>query len=397
MKKYFILFTVSLIVYFTHAAATLQGLYGDGNGYYSYTNTIYFQRNLDFVPIYDHLSNFSGTKYIFSRIFWDKNYNPFTIGTGLVWLPSMGFISIVNSVFSLNAGRFDLIYELGPGITGIILVIYGLFFLEKYLLTFFSSKIVTPTILSLFFTTHILYYSAFEPGLSHQPSFFLISFLLWWSASFSKTIKNFFILGLLSGFLITIRMVDLIFLIPIFWQIKPNPKDLIPFLTGLGIGVLPQMVNQYYMFGNVLINPYFTGLNGSWEFNLVHIFEVLFSPKRGLILWSPIFAIGFWGLIKSKRVIFIFPMVIMLLIVSSWSAYLTAGFGGRMFFSAIPFFAYGIAYMFKGGSAKMFGITLACVLWNFLLIKNVYLHKDLFIQSPDFTYKEFITYMLKLN
>src|SRR5205823_7581270 len=106
-----------------------------------------------------------------------------------------------------SQNRFDLIYELGPGITGIVLIISGLYLLEKYLLTFFDKKTVFWTILSIFFGSNVFYYTAFEPALSHQPAFFVINLLLFLT---TKKKRNIFIIGLLSGFLAITRIADII-------------------------------------------------------------------------------------------------------------------------------------------------------------------------------------------
>lgn len=397
-SKYFILFTISLLLYFLHAVITLQGLYGDGNGYYSYTNSLFFQRNLDFSPIYAHLENFVGPKYIFSRMFWNPESNPYLIGTSLVWLPSMSFISGISNLFALDLNRFDLVYELGPGITGILLMIFGLVFLEKYLQNFFGKLTVNMTILILFFASNVFYYTALEPALSHQPSFFIICFLLFWTYKFRVSTLNVFVLGLLSGFLASIRIADIVLLIPIFYQAGLKIKNMLIAFFGALIAFTPQFINQLNMYQNIATHPYLTGESGTWKLSGIQFLEYLFSPKRGLFLWTPLFGVGLWGLIKSKSLVFIFSIVILWIITSSWSAYLSAGFGQRLSFSTIPFFAYGIAYILeKKDLKKIVFIGTLFATWNFLLLKNIYLHKDIFIQSPDFGIKIFLTYMLKIN
>ncbi len=396
--KYFLLFVISVLIYFSHAAFTWQGIYGDGNGYYSYANTLYFQGNLDFNPVYDYLTDFKGPRYIFSRIFWDKKSNPYLIGTSLIWIPSFAFISTLSRLFNLNIDRFDLLYELGPGLTGIVLMITGLAFLEKYLLNFFDKRTVSWTILTVFFASGVFYYTAFEPGLSHQPSFFIICFLLWRTYKFKKTGRNLFILGLFAGFLASVRIADTILLIPIFLQAKLKPKDFLILTLPALIAFIPQLINQHYMYGTVLTHPYINGDSGTWQFSLNNLLEYLTSARRGLFLWTPLFLISVYGLIKDKKWTVLLTILILWIVTSSWSAYLSAGFGQRFSFSAIPYFAYGLAYVFNKMPVKKIGLIFVVFsLWNSLLLKNIYLHKDLFIQDNNFTLKEFLTYMLQLH
>lgn len=377
-------FILSVAIFFFHAIVTKHAIYGDGNGYYSYTNSLYFQGNLNFDPIYNSLGNFKGTKYIFSRVFWNTSYftggsirqNPYLVGTGLFWLPSMAFISIVNMVLNLNVGRFDLIYELGPGLTGILLMLSGLYFLERYLSNFFTKNAASLTILALFFGSYVFYYSAFEPALSHQPSFFLISFLLFLTYKLKLTTRNLFFLGILGGLLAIVRIVDILLLIPIFWQIlykRPQFKKLIFVVFGVLLAILPQVAFQYLAYGNIFVNNYFICQNCGWKFEFSHFIAYLFSPVRGLFIWSPIFLVGLCGLIKLKKYIFLLPILLLWIVSSSWPAYLSAGFGQRFSFSIIPFVAFGMAYFFNRlRNKEILLYSIPFIVWNFILLGGFY-------------------------
>jgi hypothetical protein len=407
MKKYFLLLILSVTIFFFHASVTKHAIYGDGNGYYSYTNSLYFQGNLNFDPIYNYLGNFPGTKFMFSRIFWDTTYakngvirqNPYLTGTGIVWLPSMVLISAINRLFNLNANRFDLIYELGPGITGIFLVTLGLYFLEKYLLFFFSKRTVFWSILITFFATNVIYYTAFEPALSHQPSFFIVSFLLFWTYKFKPNIRNAFILGALMGLLLIVRIADTIVLLPILFQVlrnRPNVKLSPFFLTGILVAVSPQLLTQFLMFGNFLTHPYFTGQSGTWQFSLFNLFEHLFSPLRGLFLWSPVFLIGLWGLVKSKSKIFLLALVALWVVSSSWSGSLSAGYGQRYSFCAIPLLTFGLAYLINEWDIKKtFLVFFVFSFINLNLLTTFYLHKDKLLEPKSVTLEEFMSLQIE--
>lgn len=382
MKKYFIFFILSCVIFFFHALYTKHAIYGDGNGYYVYTQSLYFQRNLNFEPILSHLKNFQGRDYIFSRIFWPTErlskglilQNPFLIGTGIIWLPAMLFISVVNFIFNLGAYRFDLIYELGPGLSGIIFTIGGLFFLEKYLLNYLSKKPVFWTIIVLFLGTNIFYYTALEPALSHQPVFFLISFLLYWTRKFNKSPRNLLFLGLIFGLFSTVRIADSILLLPIIYQAKIKRDDFVLVVLGFLLAVTPQLVLQKLMFGTVFTHPYVTGQSGFWAINIKHTLEYLFSFKRGLFTWTPVLLIGLWGLIKNRSYLVLFSIAMLWIATSFWSGYLSAGFGQRFSFSTIPYFGIGIAYIFsKIKKQSFFIVTLPFILWNILLLALFYM------------------------
>lgn len=366
MKKYFVFFVISIIIFFSHALYTKHAIYGDGNGYYSYTQALYFERSLNFKPVYNFLSNFQGRDYIFSRVFWPRQNNPYPIGTGIVWLPSMFLMSF------FSADRFSLVYELGPGITGIILMTAGLYFIEKNLLRYYSKKAVFWTIIVLFLGSNIFYYTALEPALSHQPAFFLISLLLYLSGS--KKPLNPFIVGILSGLLSIVRLADVILLIPILLSLKQNTKGWIYFSLGFILAASPQLINQSVQYGGVLVNPYLNGQSGTWQVNPFHSLEYLFSPIRGLFIWTPIFVVGIWGLIKLKAKNILFTFAAMWLVTSSWSSYLSAGFGQRFMFSSYPYLALGIAFLFnKHKDLERFLYSIPFIVWNFTLLAGFYI------------------------
>lgn len=358
---------IAWIIFIAHAIYTKHAIYGDGNGYYTYTQTLFFDKSLNFDPIYNFLLHFKGRTGEFSRLFWDVKYNPYSIGTGIVWLPSMFLMSF----FSLD--RFSLVYELGPGLTGIICMLLGLFFLEKYLSRYFLKNTVFWTILILFFGSNVFYYTTFEPALSHQPAFLIITILLYLT---DKKKVNLFLLGLLSGLLATIRIGDTILLIPIFYSLRKHGWKLIYLAIGAVLAYTPQLINQNIQFQNIFQNPYLDGQNGKWQLNLVGVFDVLFSPKRGLVIWTPLFALGLYRLIKNKYAIICATMLIYLLTISFWPGGTSAGFGTRLMFSATPYFAIGIAHMLSNlnirKTVKVFSFFTS---YNLLLLYGFYILK----------------------
>lgn len=367
MKKYFLFFVIAWFIFVAHAIYTKHAIYGDGNGYYAYTQALFFDKSLNFKPVYDFLLHFQGRTGEFSRLFWDTKFNPYSIGTGIVWLPSMFLMSI----FSPN--RFSLIYELGPGLTGIICMLLGLYFLEKYLSHRFSKNTVIWTILAVFFGSNVFYYTTFEPALSHQPALLIITILLYLT---DKKRVNLFLVGILSGLLATIRIGDTILLIPILFSLRRHGWRLVYLAFGAILAYGPQLINQNIQFNNFLQNPYISGQNGDWQLNVVNILSVLFSPKRGLVIWTPIYALGFYYLIKKKYITIYATLIIYLLAVSFWPGGTSAGYGTRLMFSATAYFSIGIAYIFDKLNMryrlKAFAFFTA---YNFLLLYGFYFLK----------------------
>lgn len=295
MRKYVILFFISCTIFLVHFFKVKHGIYGDGNGYYSLAHTLFFQRNLNFAPIYYSLSHFQGVFYEFSRVFWNTSKtatgvynNPWLIGTSLFWLPSFFVISTLNFVFNLKLGMFSSFYEVGCGVTGILLVLSGLFFLEFYLQNYFDKRVSSYTILSIFFSTQLFYYASFEPALSHQVSFFLACLLLF--LSIIKRANRFAApaMGLTVGLLSITRMADALLLFPWIlhkfaeWIRTKKYSCTIWFALAFCVSIIPQLLLQWGMYGNIFVNPYLQGEKGTPHlFTLLSIVNHLFSLRGG--------------------------------------------------------------------------------------------------------------------
>lgn len=416
MKLYLFIFIVAALLYSVRAIYSGHAIYGDGNGYYAYAHALYFEKSLDFDPIYNHLSNFKGPKYTFSRVFWDTTEGPFgvrhnawNIGTALFWLPSLAIIDTFIWLVQLPITKFSLVYEFGPGITGIILSLLGLFYLEKYLRYFYDQRLSRVIIVGVFLATNLIYYTALEPALSHQVSFFLISFLLYYSYNVVLSVRKISLIGFLCGLMIITRMSDVLILLPIFWQLgtqllhMPNRKQTLLLSVAFGlsllIGVAPQLITQYMMYGQLGHNPYFSGENGSFNFQFINLFNTFFSVHRSFFVWTPVMLLGLIGLVqaavKSGSALarqFLVTFIIFWLVVSHWPGALSAGYGSRFFMSTIPFLTFGLAYLFQSVSLKKVMRVLSLfVIWNLLLLSQFFSEPDRLVKDQSLTYQNFLS------
>lgn len=370
MKKYLVFFLISLAVFLTHSIYTKHAIYGDGNGYYVTAWSMLYDHTFKSPTILGHLKYFQGRSYTFSRIFWDENKNPYSVGTSLFWLPSMAIISL----FSPNS--LDLLHELGPGITGIILMLSGLYFLEQYLLSFYTPSTVFYTILSLFLGSNLFYYTSLEPGLSHQPAFFLISFLLYICRKIKLSSPHCLFVGFLFGLVHITRIADTFLLIPIIFTLKLDLKKLLLIALGFAIGISPQILAQYYYYGSYARNFYVTESSNQWSFQFVHLFEYLFSLQKGLFVWSPLYLLGLFGLYKLRKKLILVTMFFIWCLGAFWSAHsaMTAGFGQRLALASVPYFGLGLAYCYdKLSRPQQLLSTATFTLWNIFLLYGFYI------------------------
>jgi hypothetical protein len=388
MKKYFLLFIICFTIFIIHLISIRHGIYGDGNGFYAYTQALFFDKGLNFGPIYHSLGTFQGVKGEFSRFFWDRTINPYPIGTGIIWIPSVALISLFSS------DRFSMVFEAGPGLTGILLVMGGLYFLERYLQNFFSKKIASFSVLFFFFASNLFYYSSFEPALSHQPSFFIISFLLYMTYKFDKKFINYFLFGALSGLLFITRVADIILLIPIYWQIlkgSPAIKNWATIFISAVVFSSPLFWSYYVMSGNAFHMPYLTEGAGISQFtiSITKVMEFLFTARRGLFTWTPIYIFSFIGLVKSRKFLFLLSLTLLILLCSFWAS-ISVEFGQRWIIGGIPYFAFGLASFIKKISVKKIAILFILLFsWNLLTIFHYYTDKPNMIHNNNLTFPMF--------
>ena len=386
MKKYFYIFIGCFAIFIIHLILDKHGIYGDGNGYYSYTQALFFDKGLNFGPIYNFLGNFHGVKGEFSRFFWDRIVNPYPIGTGLVWIPSIAVISF------FFRDRFSMVFEVGPGLTGILLVMGGLYFTEKYLQNFFSKKIAFYSVMFIFFASNLFYYSSFEPALAHQPSFFIISFLIYKTYKFDKKFINYFLIGALSGFLFTVRVADILFLIPIYWQIlksSPSLKGWITMFTSAIIFTLPLFWSLYVMSGNPFHLEYLSRGIDTYSFKISSILDFFLTAKRGLFTWTPIYFFSFIGLFKSHKYMFLLSITLLILFVSFWAS-ISVEFGQRWIIGGIAYFTFGMAsFLEKINFKKTTILFILLFTWNLLTIFHYYTDKPNMIHNDNLTFPVF--------
>lgn len=146
------------------------------------------------------------------------------------------------------------------------------------------------------------------------------------------------------------------------------------------------------MFGNPFHMPYLYGGDiGHFNFSLVQIGEFFFSAKRGLFIWTPIYAIGLIGLIKSRKYVILMALTVLFLVSSFWSANTSAGFGQRFVLSAIPYFALGLDELIEKINWKATATLLIVLLiWNFLTLFQFYFNSKDLIRNENLTLGQFL-------
>ncbi len=241
-------------------------------------------------------------------------------------------------------------YELKAiGVGGWSYLLIGLLALRRLLLRMSVRDEVTAVlIIAVALGTPLIQYASIQPAWSHIHSFCAVAvFLLvmhrlgngagaWWYIPAAA----------LLALIILIRPVNalVVLAIPLVWNKDlPNPLGTLrnkplPFLLALVTGLLIIAIQPFFWHaqtGNWIEWGY---RNEGFYWDRPQVFNILFSYRRGLFLWTPLFALAALAsmalLWKDRRrgLWSLFYWIVLLLVTSSWWIwYYGSGTGNRIF------------------------------------------------------------------
>jgi len=283
-----------------------------------------------------------------------------TSGLSVILSP---FFFAAHAAAHLGAGPadgFSRPYQFAVMLSSVLFIILGLVYVRKILKKLFDDKTALTVLLILSFGTNL--YITFTTITSvHLYMFGLYAFFIWqvirWHEDPDR--RKAFVIGVTAGFITLLRPTDAIcMLIPLLWGIYDLAsfrKKIILFAThfthvllliaGGIITLLPQIIYWKATTGSFIYYSYATPGEGLDFFN-PYIYEVLFSFRKGWLIYTPImlFALGgFISLFKHMKTAF-YPILIFTLLniflISSWSCWWYAdSFGHRAFIHTYPLMA----------------------------------------------------------
>lgn len=310
-------FMLLSVIFLVHYAIVGKAVYGDGTYYWEYIRSIWK----------DH--------YLNVRNNW------FPIGSSIAWAPAFILADII-----AKGDGYSHIHQIIVGLENVTFVSIGITLLYRLLLNYFSPLISLLTVGITLFGTNLLFYGAVDVINSHPAAFLASTLFLsqWIKTRKKRTDFQWVLLGILLAFMAMIRTQDILFGLLLVFDVK---KIRSVFLSAFAFFVtfIPQLMMWKYVFGNYFVSPY---LRGGFNFLHPHIFEVLFSRQNGLIIWTPIYALYFFGLFflkKSYRIrfLFFFISILQLYLITAWSGwYQGQAFSIRMMITGLPYLSFGL-------------------------------------------------------
>jgi hypothetical protein len=294
----------------------------------------------------------------------------YTMGNAILLSPFFFIAHLIAPLLNYQADGFSLPYRVITAAGGIAYACLGLFYLWKILNNFFNTKITSITLLVVFFGTNYAQLTVDGTLLTHNFLFTLYAILIYHTIAWhqKQTFKNTIMISLAIGLIIIVRPTETVcILIPLLWNIF-NRSDITGKLSiiknnlsqiGLGIliiliCILPQMIYWKIITGNFIIDSYNYPGEGL-DFHSPHLFDFLFSFRKGWFIYTPvmIFSVaGLYFIYRYNNKIF-FPILIFLVldiyILSSWTVwwYTGASYSQRAIVPAYTLLSIPMGYFIK--------------------------------------------------
>ena len=341
-----------------------------------------------------------------------------TMGLAILWLPFFLPAHLFSKLMGIEALGYSWPYSLSIFAATIFYLFLGLLFLRKILLKYFSEIVTGITLLLIVLATNLMYYTISEPGMSHVYSFTLITIFLYTTLKWVErpTLLSSFILGILAGLIVLIRPVNgrvLVFpaLISIssFSEFYQRLLNRWKFILVAGVAavliVMPQLIYWKMQTGQMFFNSYMD--QGRFYFTNPHVFDGLFSFRKGWFIYTPVMLFSMVGLFFLKRhfigftlAILIFMALFVYVIYSWWCWWYGGSFGSCPMIDTYGLMAIPLAAFLAAFTNKSFwkqGVGLLLVLMIALNQIQMNQYRTSLLHWDSMTRKAYFSIFLKRN
>ena len=392
----------------------------DAKGYYAWLPAIFIYQDLSFSfkeeveEKYPH----GAIPYEYRILSNGKVSNKYYAGTAFLIAPFFAIANFITILFTdLPADGYSYWYPVLVNIASIFYLLAGLIFIRKLLLNFkFNEGLISWVLLAVFFATNLFYYTIVEPGMSHIYSFFCISAFLYYLNKWAIFVnpKQLALVSLFLGIIIIIRPINglIIFIAPFFFNgfNEFTGKVAIIFKsrnTKLMIGSLVLLVSiisfqptlYFIQTGSFFLYSYG---DETFQFRAFHLFDFLFSFKKGAFLYHPILLISLLGLLYLWRenrykatYLLLFLISIFYIFSCWWSWWYGGSFGQRVLVEFLPLFALLLAYLLS--IKRNLWVKISIVLCMLLCQIQTYQYRYFIIHWEDMNKEKYWEVFLKLK
>ncbi len=335
----------------------------DGYGYYMYLTQLFQYRNLylqqeELQAVQD---KYCGNVPVYQLKTMDNGHklNIYHMGQAYLELPAYTVGHVFAKFLGYQKDGFSKPYHITYLLNALLFILLGIYFLNKILKLFFSDQVSSLLLLIVYFGTNFFSTATLAYQLQHIYLFALVALLFYCLLKVQEHHKRKYLLvaALTLGLISSIRPTHVLLgLLPLLMLRKVYAakltywKSILLFpLAGLLFN-LPQLL-------------YWKLLGGSWfilnmhveEVVIVdpHLFDFLFSYKKGWLLYSPVFLMlipGFIQLYKQRKELFwavLGSTLLAIWIFASWECWwYAASFGSRAMVDLYPILVLPLGFAF---------------------------------------------------
>ncbi len=369
------LLLIAGIVFFRFEYPPVGILSWDVFGYYLYLPAAFIYHDLKLTDIgwVQHIIGQYNTTSTFYQATtlpdggWVMKYS---MGMAVLNAPAFFLAHLFSMIADFKTDGFSLPYQYAWAISGLVYSAIGIWMMRKILLNFFDEKITCYLLVIIVLATNYFQLTAFDGYLSHNYTFTLYTFIVWFTLQWHKNQSwhTAFGLGISMGLVVLVRPSELVCIfIPLVWGIsnseslrhkiqliKTNYRHVLLLVVSAITAGLPQLLYWKYSSGHWLYYSYNNAGEG-FEFSHPYLAEVLFSFRKGWFVYTPVmvFALaGFVSLYRNNRALFysfLLYFVVNLYVVSSWTCWWYAGgsYSQRALLSSYVVLAIPLGYLLK--------------------------------------------------
>lgn len=328
----------------------------DGLGYYQWLPAAFIDRNVDWM-IWTHM------------IAEDRGISLFTLGVAVLQLPFFLVGHGLAQLLGYPSMGFDPPYAVAMMASTATYTGLGAVLAYRLAARYSDEASALFAILSLYAASNLFYYAAREPLMSHVYSFFLISLFCWTALKVIDGPRGIHVLlFVLSGaLLVLVRQLNVFTYIFPLWMAWTSPggirgawRNLVAkrgsLLLGIVLGVVPWIMQSLYwhhLTGHWYANGY-SYKEEFFEFDKMVPGLVLFSPRNGWFVYSPIFlpimAFLLWNAWRNSqpaRPVLLIFLLVWLTYSAWWCWWLGGTFGYRGFVDLYGLLVIPCAWLFR--------------------------------------------------
>jgi len=295
--------------YLGNANRTLNA---DGVGYYEYLPSLFIHHDMyrkDVTSATDTSLYHRISSYAFYVDYEDFKVNKYPCGTAVLESPFFLFTHMIVPNEGNYEDGYQRPYQLAVFYAALFYLFLTLVFMAGLLKMYgIRRPIIIATQFLMVFSTGVLHYANDEAGFSHIYSLFAITAFSYYTKAYfsTKLRKQFFLASVFLGLIVILRQVNIIVLLIVpflagsFSELKMGLKvfkDFKAVLQSLLIffGIFSIQAGLWYaQTGHFLVYSY---QGEGFNFLSPEIFNVLFSYRKGLFIYSPILFISLYGLV----------------------------------------------------------------------------------------------------